>query len=177
MIKTNRLQLLTVERLHIEALLSHKSELAAILHISVPDSWPHFPEAFSLPANQARQSNPPPTDWHGYFFIYPKEGVLVGNGGFKGPPDASGTVEIGYEIATEYWNHGFATEAAQAMIDYAFAHEEVQAVIAHTLAERNASNSVLQKVGMRFIAEVGDPEEGKIWRWQISREDYQPAHK
>jgi hypothetical protein len=32
--------------------------------------------------------------------------------------------------------------------------------------------SVLQKVGMKFIAAVDDPEEGKIWRWQISRDEY-----
>jgi RimJ/RimL family protein N-acetyltransferase len=172
MIKTNKLQLLPVERIHIEALLRHKSELAAILHVTVPANWPHFPEAFSLSANESRESNPSSTDWHGYFFIHPKDRVLVGNGGFKGPPDELGTIEIGYEIASEYWNRGLATEAAHRMIDYAFAHEEVQAVIAHTLAERNASNRVLQKVGMKFIAEVDDPEEGKIWRWQISRDKY-----
>jgi hypothetical protein len=33
----------------------------------------------------------------------------------------------------------------------------------------------LQKVGMQFIAEVDDPEEGKIWRWQIRRDEYHPA--
>jgi [ribosomal protein S5]-alanine N-acetyltransferase len=172
MIKTNNLQLFPFERIHVEALLRNKSELAAILHVSVPDSWPNFPEAFSLPASESRESEQPPTDWHGYFFIHPKDRVLVGNGGFKGKPDDSGTIEIGYEIASEHWNRGFATEAAQAMIDYAFAHKEVRAVIAHTLAEINASNSVLQKVGMKFIAEVDDPEEGKIWRWQISRDEY-----
>jgi RimJ/RimL family protein N-acetyltransferase len=174
-IKTNNLQLLTCERIHVEALLRNKSELAAILQVTVPANWPHFPEAFSLPALESGTSNPPPTDWSGYFFIHPKEGVLVGSGGFKGEPDDSGTIEIGYEIASEYWNRGFATEAAQGMIDYAFAHEQVRAVIAHTLAQINASNSVLQKVGMRFIAEVDDPEEGKIWRWQISREEYHPT--
>lgn len=169
---TNNLQLLPVERIHIEALLHNKSELAAILDVTVPNSWPHFPEAFSLPADESRESNPPPTDWRGYFFIHPKEGVLVGNGGFKSRPDESGTVEIGYEIASEYWNRGFATEATQRMIDYAFADEEVRAVIAHTLAEINASNRVLQKVGMKFIAEMDHPEEGKIWRWQMSRDEY-----
>jgi [ribosomal protein S5]-alanine N-acetyltransferase len=94
----------------------------------------------------------------------------VGNGGFVGAPDRAGVVEIGYEIATEHWNRGFATETAKAMIDYAFAHEEVKAVIAHTLAEKNASNNVLQKVGMTFIAELNNPETGKIWRWQITRD-------
>lgn len=172
MIKTNNLQLLPVERRHVEAFLRNKHELAALLQVGLPDSWPHFPEAFSLPAAESRPADPSPTGWDGYFFIHPQEGMLVGNGGFKGPPDEAGTVEIGYEIATEYWNQGFATEAARGMIDYAFAHQEVQAVIAHTLAEKNASNSVLQKVGMKFAAEVADPEVGKIWRWQISRNEY-----
>jgi RimJ/RimL family protein N-acetyltransferase len=175
MIKTNNLQLLTVERIHKEAFLRNKSELAAILNVTVPESWPQFPEAFALSSNETHQLNPPATGWCGYFFIDPINRVLVGNGGFKGPPDQSGMVEIGYEIAAEYWNRGLATEAAQGMIDYAFAHEEVQAVMAHTLAEKNASNSVLQKVGMKFIAEVSDPEEGKIWRWQICRDEYDPT--
>jgi [ribosomal protein S5]-alanine N-acetyltransferase len=175
MIETKNLQLLPVERIHVEAFLRNKSELAAILNVTVPNSWPHFPEAFSLPADESRESNPPATDWRGYFFIHPKNGMLVGNGGFKGSPDESGIIEIGYEIASEYWNRGFATEAARGMIDYAFAHEEVQVVMAHTLAEKNASNSVLQKVGMQFITEVDDSEEGKIWRWQISRDEYHPT--
>ena len=48
------------------------------------------------------------------------------------------------------------------MIDYAFAREEVRAVVAHTLAEVNASNSVLRKVKMSFVAEANTPEVGKI---------------
>jgi RimJ/RimL family protein N-acetyltransferase len=169
MIQTINLQLLPIERIHIEAFLRSKSELAALLKVAVPASWPHFPEAFSLPPDEPP---PAPTDWHGYFFIYPKESVLVGNGGFHGQPDESGTIEIGYEIASEYWNRGFATEAAHALVDDAFAHEEVHAVIAHTLAEKNASNSVLQKVGLKFVSELDDPEEGKVWRWQITKGEY-----
>jgi len=153
MIQTPNLQLLPVERIHVEALLRNKSELAALLQVTLPDGWPHFPEAFSLSAIEAHESNLLEADWHGYFFLHPKDRVLVGSGAFKGPPDDSGTIEIGYEIASEYWNRGWATEAAQGMIDYAFSHEEVRAVIAHTLAQINASNRVLQKVGMKFIAQ------------------------
>jgi len=175
MIQTPNLQLFPFERVHVEALLRSKSELAALLQVTVPDGWPHFPEAFSLSAHESHESNLLEADWHGYFFLHRKDRVLVGNGAFKGPPDDSGTIEIGYEIASEYWNRGLAIEAAQGLIDYAFSHVEVRAVIAHTLAQINASNRVLQKVGMKFIAEVDDPEEGKIWRWQISRDEYHPA--
>jgi ribosomal-protein-alanine N-acetyltransferase len=169
MIKTNNLQLLPVERIHIEAFLSNKSELAKLLQVTVPDSWPHFPQAFSLPDDESDQFNPPSTGWEGYFFIHPQESVLVGNGGFKGKPNDLGIVEIGYEIATEYRNRGFATEAVQGLIDYAFAHEDVQAVNAHTLGHTNASNRVLQKVGMRFMSEVAHSQLGTIWLWQINR--------
>lgn len=48
-------------------------------------------------------------------------------------------------------------------------------VIAHTLAEVNAANRVLQKVGMNFVAELVDDEVGKVWRWQISRDASHPA--
>jgi [ribosomal protein S5]-alanine N-acetyltransferase len=166
MIRTNNLQLFPVERLHKEAFSRGKSELATLLNVTVPEKWPHFPEAFSISNDEARESA---TNWNGYFFIHSEDRALVGNGGFVSAPDASGIVEIGYEIAPEHWNRGFATEAAKGMIEYAFAHEEVKAVIAHTLAEKNASNNVLQKVGMKFVAELDDLEQGKIWRWQISK--------
>jgi len=170
--ETENLELITVEPVHVEALSRGQRELAASLGVSVPDGWPEFPEAFSLPADGPRRTGRPRTDWPGYFFAYPEEGALVGNGGFAGEPDASGVVEIGYEIAPRYRNRGFATEAARAMIDHAFAHGAVRAVVAHTVAETNASNSVLRKVGMAFVAEVDHPEVGKTWRWRISKDDY-----
>jgi len=73
------------------------------------------------------------------------------------------------------WRYGLATEVARGMINYVFAHAQVQAMIAHTLAELNASNRVLQKVGMRFMMEGEDPEAGTTWRWRINREEYRPA--
>src|SRR5918998_1815477 len=77
-------------------------------------------------------------------------------------------------IAVEHRNRGFATEAARAMIGYAFAHADarVEAVVAHTLAETNASNAVLRKAGMSFVAELDDPEVGKAWRWGGNRGEH-----
>lgn len=175
MITTNNLRLVPVDRSHNEALLRVKSDLAALLQVSVPEHWPMFPEAFSLPPNDLRESEQSATAWPGYFFLHMNDRALVGNGGFTGAPDESGIIEIGYEIVPEHWNRGFATEAAQALIAYAFAHADIRAVIAHTLAAKNASNSVLQKVGMTFVGEVDDPELGKVWRWQIHKDDYQRA--
>lgn len=173
MITTMNLQLLEIQPVHIQAFLRSKSDLAELLQVRVPGSWPHFPEAFSPPGYESGETHLSSSKWPGYFFIYPEVGVLVGNGGFIVQPDDPDTIEIGYEIASEFRNRGFATEAACGMIDYAFTNEEIQTVIAHTLAEKNASNAVLKKVGMKFKEELKDPEEGKVWRWQIRRKDYE----
>lgn len=175
MIQTKNLQLLPVELTHITAFLQHKNRLADLLGVSIPDSWPIFPEAFSLPPEEDRQSQPSIKHWQGYFFLNPIENVLVGNGGFTGEPNQAGTVEIGYEIAAEYWNRGFATEIVKGLLTYAFSHNEVKHVIAHTLAQSNASNRVLEKSGLSFNLELEDPEEGKIWQWQISRNEFHPS--
>ncbi|MCC3447575.1 MULTISPECIES: hypothetical protein [unclassified Microcoleus] len=43
MIETTNLQLFPVERIHIKAFLSSKSELAELLQVTVPNNWPQFP--------------------------------------------------------------------------------------------------------------------------------------
>lgn len=169
MIQTNNLQLLKWDLNHLKALNQSKDHLAALLQLSLPVGWPQFPEAFSLPRDQ---SSSEASEWGGYFFIDPLNKALVGSGGFHGQPDETGNVEIGYEIAPEYWNRGLGTKAARQLMDFAFAHNEVQAVSATTLAESNASNKVLQKIGMRFVNELDDPEHGKLWRYQITRDEY-----
>lgn len=174
MIQTTRLQLIVCEFHHLAALGRDRRELAALLGVTLPDSWPHFPEAYLPPDPAAPTAHAPPHGWSSYLFIHQQAGVLVGSGGFKGPPGPSGTVEIGYEIATEYWNQGYASEATQGMLAHAFAHEAVRAVMAHTLAQTNASTSVLKKVGMSVIAEVDDPDDGPLWRWQIRRDEFRP---
>lgn len=164
---TKSIQLVKWNLDHLKALHQSKDALGDLLQVSVPNAgWPHFPEAFALPTNEAKTERLN-SEWGGYFFINPQEKALVGSGGFHGEPDAEGDVEIGYEIASEYHNRGYGTQAARALMDLAFEHIGVRSVSATTLAEINASNGLLQKVGMAFVAEVDDAESGKVWRWQF----------
>ena len=102
-------------------------------------------------------------------FIHQQDRTLAGLGGYKGPPDPQGMVEIGYQIYEPYRNQGLATEAANGMINRAFEHPDVNLVQAHTLAEENASVRVLKKCGMVFTGAFDDPDDGPIWQWQLPR--------
>ncbi len=161
------LELLPVEEFHKAAFRVSKSELSSLLGVMLFDGWPTFPEAFALRDHASNTTNVLEKEWPGYFFINRNEGHLVGNGGFFGPPNVEGIVEIGYEIAPELWGRGYATSAVNAMLRYAFSHPQVHVVQAHTLAEKNASNRVLEKAGLRFAGEVPNEEFGIVWRWQL----------
>jgi RimJ/RimL family protein N-acetyltransferase len=108
---------------------------------------------------------------HGFVLLHQTSNSAIGKCGFKGPPDADGTVEIAYGIAPEHQGKGYATEAAAALVNYAFSHKQVRKVRAHTLPEPNASTHVLTKCGFQRIGEVIDPDDGPVWRWEKTRLD------
>lgn len=116
-----------------------------------------------------RTNCPPP--WHGYLGIESEARQLVGICAFKGKPNEASEVEIAYGTAPGLEGRGHATHMAAALVKLAFQSPAIRRVIAHTLPESNASGRVLQKVGMTKIGEVIDPEDGKVWRWEIGRPD------
>lgn len=106
---------------------------------------------------------------HGFHLLLPG-GVNVGIGSFKGPP-VDGAVEIAYAVLPEHQGKGHATSAARAMVAHPFGFSAVAKVIAHTLPDGLASQRVLVKAGFRHVGELVDPEDGLVWRFEISRTD------
>lgn len=56
--------------------------------------------------------------------------------------------ELGYWIGVPFWGHGFATEAARAMVRYGFDEQSLNRIVAHAFSRNPASGRVLQKIGM-----------------------------
>ena len=111
-----------------------------------------------------------PDPWrHGFFVVHGGIRAAIGAAGFKGPPDATGTVEIAYGIEPNFEGQGYATEAAAALVAFAFDTAQVQLVRAHTLPTPNASTRVLAKCGFLHVGDVVDPDDGPVWRWERSR--------
>lgn len=149
-----------------DAALVGDAALAEALGHGVVAGWATFTEALK-PTRDAVAANPEGAAWGPRFFVTGDPPVLVGWGGFKGPPD-DGVVELGYEIAESHRGRGLATAATRAMLVEAFADEAVTTVIAHTLPQPNASTRVLEKVGFSFDGE--DHEDGEaVWRFALAR--------
>jgi len=60
----------------------------------------------------------------------------------------SSNIEIGWHFRPESWGHGYATEAAQAVLVYGFDTLELPAIYAVTLLDNKRSIRVAQRLGM-----------------------------
>ena len=61
------------------------------------------------------------------------------------------TVEIGYWLGEAHWGNGFATEAAQAVIDHAFAVLPLERIHGHCRVANVASRRVLENCGFQYV--------------------------
>jgi len=102
----------------------------------------------------------------GFAVVHPETRAVIGSGGFYGPPDSDGVIEIAYGIAPGYQGRGYATEVARALIAFAIENGNVRRLRAHTRPEPNASTKVLTKCGFEFLGEVMNPDDGRVWRWE-----------
>ncbi len=79
------------------------------------------------------------------------------NGAFLGccgiePHEDGRTVELGYWLGEPYWNEGYATEAAHALIDMVFRTRDVEQIDARCRVMNIPSRRVIQKCGFQFQA-------------------------
>jgi ribosomal-protein-alanine N-acetyltransferase len=58
---------------------------------------------------------------------------------------------LGYWIGAPYWNKGFATEAARAVVNFGFSRTQLHRIVAQRFVENAASARVLEKLG--FVQE------------------------
>ena len=73
---------------------------------------------------------------------------FIGTVGLHLKPDHN-LAEIGYWIGVPYWGHGYATEAAGAVLRFGFETLSLNRIFAMHFARNPASGRVLQKLGMR----------------------------
>ena len=182
-IKSERMLLVAASLALVEADLARGALLADMLEAHVPDNWP--PELYDHDAMRyARQqlSEPAMEGWSFWYLLlvndsaghhqagqdhYPAQ-QLAGICGFKGRPDAAGSVEIGYSVLAQYRNQGLATEAVDRLVRWAFSHQNVIEVSAETLPHLQASIRVMKKNG---FSHTGAGSERGVIRYAVERPD------
>ena len=168
MIITPNLRIVPCDDTLFDAIRLGNNVLGRVMGVNVPKKWTDFRDTFG-PSYQRWKDHPPLREWWVYLIIHLPTNTLIGSCGYKGEPDSSGLVEIGYEIIPSYRAKGLGRETAQGLLDHAIAYRGVHKVVAHTIAEENASTKILQKLGFQHKEEVVDAEEGLLWLWEISK--------
>jgi ribosomal-protein-alanine N-acetyltransferase len=92
--------------------------------------------------------------------------TVVGDLGFRGPPDETGTIELGYSVVPSRRRRGYATEAAAALARWADAQPTVRIIVAGCDPANVASVRILENVGFERTGEAS----GEI-RWRYRGED------
>ena len=91
---------------------------------------------------------------------------IVADAKFKGEPDETGTVEIGYGTYPAFQRQGYMAEMVSGLIRWAGEQPAVLRVVADTDAENVASQKVLEKNGFRLFDQI----EEMLW-WEYTFEN------
>lgn len=68
--------------------------------------------------------------------------------------DVPTEVEVGYTLGRDFWGHGYATEAAGAVRDYALGELGAERLIALIVHGNTASENVARKLGLEYERDI-----------------------
>jgi RimJ/RimL family protein N-acetyltransferase len=167
-VQSRRLNLIAATTELIKNDIDGRKILARALGVNICESWPpdlYGPRAMQFALMQL--DDPTEQGWSFWYLSTSTEpGELIGICGFKGRPDQSGSVEIGYSILADYRRKGFATEAVLRLVGWAFSHHNVHEVSAETLPHLSQSIRVLEKNGFEY---TGAGSEAGVVRYAVKR--------
>jgi RimJ/RimL family protein N-acetyltransferase len=74
---------------------------------------------------------------------------LIGDCGFQVEVNTPWTAEVGYRLARGHWGHGYAAEAAAAVLDWAFGPLSLHRVVAYIDTRNTRSIALAERLGFR----------------------------
>lgn len=60
----------------------------------------------------------------------------------------TGTIEIGWRLAPEFWGKGYVVEAARAWLAYGFETLNLKEIVSFAVADNHRSTAVMRRIGM-----------------------------
>ena len=161
-VRTDRLRLIALDRELARLQAEDRHAFFQALGASFEAAWPPVATDESRLAEKLSRLEDAPEEvgWRGWVVLMavtPGAPLrAVGVGGFYGPPDAQGQVEVGYAMSASFREQGLATEAVEGLISWAIAQPGVEAITAQTLDHLAASRRVLEKTGFVQLGPAND---------------------
>ena len=106
------------------------------------------------------REEPVRAEWIARAAVAEPDGVVVGHGGFHGPPDEHGVVEVAYSVDPLYRRRGYAKAMLRALLERADADPAVTSVRASIRPDNLGSRATIAGFGFRKVGEQWDPEDG-----------------
>ncbi|MGH3783860.1 MAG: GNAT family N-acetyltransferase [Pseudonocardiaceae bacterium] len=103
-------------------------------------------------------------------------GTLVGGISLLPMPVPEADVEIGYQLAPEYWGRGYITEAAQALARWAFQHSLVE-LFALVTPDNLRAAATARRIGMEWVGESGKYHGTPLQVFRLRPDDLARAHQ
>ena len=116
---------------------------------------------------------PTSADHHVFAITLRDGGDVIGAIGLEAHPER-GRGEIGYWVGVPYWNRGYVTEAARAVIGFGFESLGLHRIFAMHFTRNPASGRVMQKLGMKHEGSLREHE--KKWDVYVDVEVYGILH-
>lgn len=104
--------------------------------------------------------DPASQDWVARAVVDAESGQAVGHGGFHGPPDEQGTVEVAYSVDPAFRRRGYARAILAALIERATGDPAVRGIRASIRPDNTGSLATVNGFGFAKIGEQWDPEDG-----------------
>jgi [ribosomal protein S5]-alanine N-acetyltransferase len=164
----------------IEAVLDGRREEAAELaRVELPDGWPAEADLgfLGLRLRQMRE-DPAVQEWLVRAVTLRRAGrPMVGHAGFHGPPGTNATgradaVELGYTVFPDHRGRGYATEVAEALMDWATTEHDIRRFIASVAPENAPSLAIVRKLGFEQTGEQWDELDGLELVFELEQQHY-----
>ena len=105
---------------------------------------------------------------HGYGLfsvVHRADGLVIGDCGLERMEIG---VELGYDLRSDYWCQGLATEAATAVRDFAFDELGLDRIVSLIRVGNQASRRVAEKVGLSLVEQI-DRNGARYWLFAIEQ--------
>ena len=161
-LSTDRLTLIPFSAELMELVLTDRAELERRLGARFLPRW-HSPDevAYLTGIRQVVEADPAARVWRIHFVLHNRDRAIIGDVGFKGPPNRDGSVELACGFVPAYRGQGYGFEAVGDLFRWAFTQPEVRLIVGICDHDNTAAIRMNEKLGMRCVSVIGP---SPIWR-------------